>query len=85
MASELLNVIGLILDIIGIVFLYKFGLPSEVKPARDSLLKIAGPSREEKEKAEAQFKYYTRMSRYGLSLILAGFLLLLIGNLLNLL
>ena len=83
--AELLNGCGLVLDIAGLLFLYKYGLPSEIqKPsASEGFLLVfpgQGLTEQEKKKQEEMFSYYRRMSRYGLFLILVGFVLLLIGN-----
>ena len=79
--AELLNGTGLVLDILGILFLYKYGLPSKVQEPREGIeILYAGITEQEKKSQERVFSYYRRMSRYGLFLILFGFLLLLIGN-----
>ena len=81
MVAELLNGTGLILDILGILFLYKYGLPSEVQEPREGqIILYPGLTPHEKKSQEKVFSYYRRMSRYGLFLILVGFVLLLIGN-----
>ena len=85
MVVELLNVVGLLLDIAGIIFLYKYGLPSDVqKPSPREGFYVVFPGQaltdQEKRNQEEVFSYYRRMSRYGLSLIIVGFVLLISGS-----
>ena len=71
-----LQSLGLLLDIVGVVLLFKYGLP-EFSPSGgvDSL--AIGPSAPEEICKE---KKYRKMGKMGLVLIVSGFVLQLIPN-----
>jgi hypothetical protein len=74
--SGSINCIGLVLDIIGVVVLFKYGLPADVSPGG-----IIGLALEQTDKKEAErFIQYQWRSRLGLTAILAGFAIQLISN-----
>ena len=81
MASPTLASVGLVLDILGVVLLYRYGLPSPVGPP-DAPPTVAwdGPSPEERAVAEKEWNRYQRGSRLGLGLLIAGFTLQILGN-----
>lgn len=68
--ADLLNSIGLFLDIIGVVLLYQYGLPEEISRQGTSLL-AWGNDPEEKKKAEK----YDRRSRAAIVFLVVGFLM----------
>lgn len=68
--------IGLILDIIGVLFVFKYGLPEVLDRQGRGFLLLEGTDDAEAAKA----RHYDRMARIGLFLIIAGFVLQLIGN-----
>ena len=88
MVIDLLSGIGLVLDITGVLILYKFELPSTVEKvdplSTRTLISFnvshSAERSEQLKRAEQKFTYYVRMSRYGLTLILTGFALLLVGT-----
>ncbi len=70
--------IGLIADILGVLFLFKYGLPSKIKEHGGSIL-LEENSETEKER----IKYNNKIERrayYGLILLIIGFILQLIGT-----
>ncbi len=75
-AAKALSSFGLFLDVIGVVLLFKFGLPEEVRRHGRSFLAIEGENEDEKRKAEE----YDFWARFGLVLLIVGFLLQLISN-----
>ncbi len=72
---------GLILDIVGILFLFKYGLPSLIKEHGGGLL-LEENSEEEKTRIADNNKI-TRRAYLGLTLLLIGFLFQYIGTLLS--
>ena len=75
--------VGLALDIIGVVLLYKYGLPEEVSRKGTSALLDYGTSEEETKTAEEEIrkaKHYDMMSRLALALLVFGFALQIVSN-----
>lgn len=70
------NALGLILNIIGVILLWKFGLPENINRDGLSLLALEGTDEKEKQKA----KRYDKYSNFAILLIVLGFLLQLISN-----
>ena len=70
------NSLGLILDIFGVILIWRFGLPEQVNRRGESALLLEQTDESEKAKAAR----YDKWSRCGLWLILGGFFLQLIGN-----
>jgi hypothetical protein len=77
--SHLLNSIGLVLDIAGVVMIWFYGLPEPLSLEGRTYL-VTGLI-DEKEKAKAQ--RFHRLSKIGLALILGGFLLQFVSNFLT--
>jgi len=73
---QLLNVFGLSLDILGVLILFKYGLPADV--IKDGIEPMHFGSTNPKE-AEKYIKYKKR-SRFALLLILLGFILQILAN-----
>jgi hypothetical protein len=71
------STIGLILDIIGVLMLFKYGLPSKISDG-DTL--GIEESKEEEELRNNKNKYIIKMAYFGLSFILIGFVFQLIGT-----
>lgn len=68
---------GLVLDIIGVLLLFQYGLPSKYK--EEDVLSLGSSSEEEIERAKYNRKI--KIGAYtGLSLILIGFIFQLIGT-----
>jgi len=76
--SKLVNSIGLILDILGALLIFRFGLPEKISRTGSSALLLEGTDEAEIEKA----KCFDRITRLGIGLLIAGFALQLISNLL---
>lgn len=74
--------VGLILDIIGVLMLFEYGLPSKLRE-RGGSLSLEESSEDEKERILHNKKIVCR-SYIGLSLIILGFILQLIGTNLSL-
>ncbi len=73
--ADIINSIGLALDILGVILLFKFGLPSEFYTPPKLLLE-GGLSKEEEEKNK-KIKFWAHM---GLTSLILGFVFQLIGN-----
>jgi len=71
-----LNSLGLILDIIGVVLLFKYGLPEEVSRKGTGALLLEGNDPSEIAKA----KSYDRTAQTALALLVTGFALQIISN-----
>jgi len=67
----LYNCIGLILDMGGVLLLFKYGLPSKVSEGGYSGFTIEQPDKEE----EVKYKKYQTWSNIGLGCIAIGFLI----------
>jgi hypothetical protein len=78
--SESINSFGLVLDIIGVCLVWKFGLPAEISRAGAMNL-IAEQSDDPQIE---QGKMYDRWSKIGLSCLLMGFVFQLISNFIRL-
>ena len=65
-----LNIGGLFLDIIGVIMLFRFGLPADIRRGGTRLFDMGNPDLEEKAKAER----YDRWALVGLTILIAGFL-----------
>ena len=74
-SAELFNTVGLILDIFGVVLLFRFGLPPDV--SRDGTVEfVLGTDEREARRA----KRYARTSWTALGLIVTGFLLQIVAT-----
>ena len=71
---------GLISDITGAWLLFKFGLPRIVRSGGAQFLELSGID----EQAKAQEKTYDRLGNFGILLLIFGFALQLIPNLVGL-
>jgi hypothetical protein len=67
----LCNSIGLIFDMIGVLLLFKYGLPSKVLEGGYGGYITEQPDKDE----EAKYKKYKTCSNVGLSFIVLGFLI----------
>jgi hypothetical protein len=75
----ILNSIGLVFDIAGVVLLFKFGLPEEISRTGSSALLI-----EERDETEVRrARLYDRLGGLGLGLLILGFVVQLVSNLLQ--
>ena len=71
-----LSSIGLILDIIGVILLFKFGLPENLSREGYDVMRFVGINEDEKRKA----KLYDRWAKVALMLLVFGFALQLISK-----
>jgi formate hydrogenlyase subunit 3/multisubunit Na+/H+ antiporter MnhD subunit len=76
MNANEINSIGLVFDIIGVLLLFKFGLPSEISKTGSIGLSLEGTDYEEVKK----WKKYNFWSKIGLLFILIGFVFQLYSN-----
>jgi hypothetical protein len=74
--SNLVNSFGLVFDIIGVVFIWRYGLPEPL--SRKGAIYIIAEQTDEAEKAKAA--KYDLLSKIGLGLVIGGFLLQLASN-----
>lgn len=73
--AKTVNSIGLGLDLVGVLLIWKYGLPRQ-PPGVDTVVVTAG-SNDELEKAES---FYKIMGNVGLGFIVCGFLIQAISN-----
>lgn len=74
--STAVNSIGLVLDIIGGVLLWKYGLPELVdREGRDFIV-----TRNVEQDQVAKARKFDRLARFGLGALIAGFILQLLSN-----
>jgi hypothetical protein len=76
MTKETINTIGLVFDLIGVLLLFKYGLPSDISKEGVTTLSIGTVNNEEVNK----WKKYSLWSKIGLVLISIGFILQIISN-----
>ena len=79
--SDIVSSIGLAFDIVGVVILFKYGLPAEVRKTGGFIL--GWGTDEPNEKAEREYRFYKRMSRIGLGSLILGFGLQIVSNFLS--
>lgn len=77
--SNILNIVGLSFDIIGVIMLFKFGLPADVNREGKRHLLLLHEDENEKKKA----KTYDFLSYIALAFIIIGFLFQLSANLIQ--
>ena len=70
------NTVGLLLDIIGALLLFKYGLPPDIDPSGHIHLILEQEDEEEKHRG----KIYIRNSRFAVALLILGFALQAISN-----
>ena len=76
--ADIINSSGLFLDIVGVILLYKYGLPANVrKTGGQAILFPGGKSQED---AAKEFQSYKRKSLLGLGCLIVGFTLQIISN-----
>jgi hypothetical protein len=75
-SSVVVNSAGLFLDIVGVVVVWRFGLPHDVRRSGASYLLL-----EHTDKAEiAKAKRYDNVAHLGIGLLIVGFGLQLVSN-----
>lgn len=75
LSSELVNTVGLILDIVGVILLFRFGLPPDVSRSGGNLL-TWGVDEDEVKKG----KRYDKISWTALAVIVLGFALQIVST-----
>jgi len=75
----LINSLGLFFDILGAIAIFKFGIPKKIDKNGHQYLILEQIDDGEKKKA----KKYEKLSYIGLTLIIIGFIMQLIGNLIK--
>lgn len=76
MNSVVMNSVGLLFDIGGVILVFIYGLSPIIVPSGHQLLATADIDQDEIRKA----RQYRKYSRIGLALIVLGFCLQLVGN-----
>jgi hypothetical protein len=77
--SHWINSLGLVLDIVGVVMIWRYGLPEPL--SRKGAIHIIAEQSDQAEKAKAA--RYHLLSKTGLGLVLVGFLLQFLSNFVN--
>lgn len=78
MVGVSVNSLGLILDILGVIGLFRYGIPPEID-IHGEAVRLFGP----KEKNIGKHRRYVLYSKISLGLLIAGFLLQLASNFLK--
>ena len=76
LSSETINTVGLALDIVGVVLLFRFGLPPDVRRGGTVSLILEQTDEDEARKA----KRYDKFSYSALVMIVIGFLLQIVAT-----
>ena len=79
MMDDVVNSVGLLFDIAGVVLLFRFGLPPEdiSKTGGTQIVYGGGKSQEV---AQKEYHHYRRMSFIALGCLVAGFSLQIVSN-----
>ena len=80
-STVIVSSVGLFLDIVGVVLLFKYGLPADVREKGGTIISFGGGKRDEEAKRE--HRQYKRFSRIGLGFLIVGFVLQLVSNFLS--
>jgi hypothetical protein len=84
MNTNWFNIIGLILDIVGVLLLFKYGLPSKIEDAEGGfVLTSEGKPKEIRERIIKKNKRIYFWSHFGLFLLIIGFILQVISAVFN--
>ena len=79
--ADIVSSTGLVLDIVGVVLLFFYGLSADVSETGGT--RLVWPGGTSKEEARREYRHYKRMARIGLGCLMVGFLLQLISNFLG--
>ena len=77
--ADIVNSAGLLLDIVGVVLLFMFGLPSKVRRETGSYI-IWGADASEQEATRKEYRRYQCMSFIALGCLVTGFVLQIVSN-----
>ena len=73
---DVINSVGLFLDIVGVFLLFRYGLPENVSQTGESFFSLADTNEEEVKK----WKRYKKLSYSALVFLVVGFVLQLVSN-----
>ena len=73
--SKIFSIIGLTLDIIGVIMLFKYGLPANLDKEGNTYIIIEQQDEREKE----QWNRFNVLSRIALALVILGFIFQLLA------
>ena len=76
----MINSVGLCLDILGVILLFRFALPSRVSEEPPSELLSFGPDPDSRKQWEKQRKRYKFLSALALSLLILGLAIQMVSN-----
>ena len=76
--ADIVNSIGLSMDILGVVLLFLFGLPAQVRETGGTIIRWGGGKSDEE--AGKEYGRYKCFGRIGLGLLVCGFTLQLLSN-----
>ncbi len=77
---DIVNSVGLLLDIGGVVMLFFFGLPSKVEHPDSGIVVEWGVPPAETERRRRQWHRHQFMARLGLAMLILGFVLQIVSN-----
>ena len=80
MAPDYINTTGLVLDIVGVALVYRFGLPSDVEHPDSGIGVAWGTPADERRSREKRWRRHRFWSRFGLVLLGCGFALQILSN-----
>ena len=78
MSAVIINSVGLFLDIVGVILLFFFGMPSRVSEGPPVL--SFGEDPDSTKQREKQWKQYQLVSRFAMVLLILGFALQIVSN-----
>ena len=80
--ADFMNSVGLAFDILGVILLFRYGLPPDVRPGRKgtNVLFGGGDTPAEIEKKTKRYKSYQRNSWVALGFLVLGFTLQIVSN-----
>lgn len=76
LSADIVNTVGLALDIVGVVLLFRFGLPPDVRRSGASFLVLEDTDGDEARKAHR----YDKISWSALGIIVLGFILQIVST-----
>ena len=79
--ADIVSSIGLVLDIVGVVLVFKYGLQTDVRETGGTSVAYRGGKSDAEAKRE--YRHYSRLSRIGLGCLIVGFVLQLVSNFLS--
>lgn len=80
MCAEVVNSVGLFLDIVGVILLFRYGLPPEGVSRTGGTILHWGTDKETREKAREKRRHYEFLSWSALGFLVTGFILQIVSN-----